>query len=210
VGFRPNLTKLTNLNFKAWKFYKTFINELDRDQCRSVIDCALSALKDSVIATAIRRLPAPVYQQTGATIEHKLKKRRDDLAEAGMRYYYFLSSSVRVNGSDGSELFAFRAVEDGVHLSVYNLERGEPRRIIYSRTFKDEQTDDITLTALGGNDRFSIAADVSSRIRVHIWGGKGADTYEMKGKMRSTIHDSQSDGNQVDLNSYSKLHNSSK
>ncbi len=189
VGFRSNLKKLTDLNFKAWNFDETFLNELDRDQWNGIINDAQKALTDSVIEEAVRKMPSNIYAISGKEIEGKLKKRRNDLSTAGMEYYSFLANTVAVHGTDKAEIFKFKASGAGLHLVVYDKEDGKEGRKLYERTFIHKETVEITLAALGGNDAFIIDENLNSKIKIIILGGKGKDLYRFNGSVHTTVYE---------------------
>ncbi len=108
ISYHDNLNSLKNLNYKAWDFDGVFLNELDRTEWEAAIKRTQKGLSDDLIHEAIKKLPPEVYPISGPLLEKKLKGRRDDLYEEGMKYYEFLSGSVIVNGTDDAEVFEFR------------------------------------------------------------------------------------------------------
>ena len=68
----------------------------------------------------------------------------------------------------------------------------------------DEETDEIRLYGLNGNDIFEVDDNVSSRIKLRIIGGKGNDTFNIKGNVRNFLYDV------IDSVNVVKSHNRSK
>ncbi len=189
VGFRGGLTKLTNLNFKAWKFDKTFINRLDESDWERIINETTNSLSDAVLENAVLTLPPPIFKISGKEIQDKLKERRADLLQAGMKYYRFLANSVTINGTDKSEIFVVRTTPSGLQVTVFDEQDGSRGRLVYTRTFNSDHTDEILITGLGGSDKFIIEEGTASRIQIKIWGGDAPDTYNIKGSIKNTIYE---------------------
>jgi hypothetical protein len=60
---------------------------------------------------------------------------------------------------------------------------------MYDRTFKLRQTDELRLYGLNGNDLFYIDDNAKSKIKLRIIGGKGSDTFNIKGHVRNMLYD---------------------
>jgi len=195
VGFRDNLKKMTDLNFKAWKFDETFLNDLNKEQWNAIIKETQNALTDLVIEEAVQKMPANIYAISGKEIERKLKGRRNELEKAGMDYYSFLAATVAVHGTDKAEIFKVSGTGSGLHLTIFDQENGKQGRKIYERTFNEEETGEITITALGGNDTFIIDENLGAPIKLIIWGGDGKDSYLLNGKVTTTIFENKAEEN---------------
>ncbi len=205
VGFRPNLKKITNLNFKTWKFDRTFLNELDEPAWERIIKEVQAAWTDEVIEKAIHKLPPVIYAINGKKIEQKLKLRRNELLTAGLKYYRFLSTDVMINGTDEEEIFRLSQKAGKLTVSVWAQKNGSEGRKLYERNFTGNQTRNLTLTGLGGKDQFIIEEGVESRIFVRISGGDGSDNYILNGKIRTTIYESADNLKTVRKTRYTKL-----
>jgi hypothetical protein len=184
VGFKSKTRRIKNLNFKAWDFDRTFLNELDASDWKKAIRELQSAINDKVIADAVRKFPKEVYSISGPTIEHKLKSRRDGLEKDVMRYYLFLSNVVNINGTREEEIF--RLSKENGNL-VIEMTDGQGKKSIYKRSFNPGETRQIFLNGLGGNDRFVIDKGVDLPIRLGINGGQGKDEYVLDGKIKTRV-----------------------
>jgi hypothetical protein len=189
VGFSPNLKKIKNLNDKSWGFDGTFINELDKQEWRSVITTFQKNLTDDVISKAVRKFPSDIYAISGPVIENKLRRRRDELLEYGLKYYDFLARTVTISGSNDKELFEISNTNNLLTVAVFNYANNKKGRKIYERTFVPKETYNLILKGLDGNDKFVVNESTSSKIDVFVYGGDGDDTYERKGKLRLKVLD---------------------
>jgi hypothetical protein len=197
VGFQDDLDKLKSLNYKSWQFDRVFLNELDRREWQTVIQSVQSSLTDEVIHTAVSRMPPSVYSISGPTIESKLKARRNELLEAGLKYYSYLSRYATVNGTNDPEYFKISGTSDGLLVQVYDQKGGQPGRKIYERVFRPSETRQLTLQGYKGNDVFQVDENARSVIKLEIFGGEGGDVYTIKGPLKNTIYDQESEQNKI-------------
>ncbi len=189
VGYRSQMAKTKNLNYKSWKFDGFFLNELTATQWEQTIKEVQSALTDYVIDRAFRQMPPEIYPLGGAAMAEKFKSRRNDLLRSGMDYYAYLTKMVTVTGSDKSEIFSVRAENNGIMVEVWDESAGKKGRKLYGRWFDPEETKMITITALGGEDKIQVEEQPDAGIRLRLLGGNGKDTYDLKGKLKVQVRD---------------------
>lgn len=197
VGFQDDLDKLKSLNFKSWQFDRIFLNELDRREWETIIKSVQASLSDQVIHKAVINLPPPIYAKSGAAIESKLKSRRDELLNAGLEYYKFLSRYATVNGTNEAEYFMVSSRGNSLLVQVYDEKDHQPGRKIYERVFNPSETLRLTLQGYGGKDHFMVDENVRSEIKLELTGGEDADTYNIKAASKATIYELNSDENKI-------------
>ncbi|MES2882713.1 MAG: hypothetical protein V4676_11230 [Bacteroidota bacterium] len=193
VGFRRENLKLNRLNKKSFGFDRIFLSALDEQDWKETIDDFEKSITDSVIAFAVRQMPASIYALSGAEIERWLKSRRAGLKQQWTKYYKHLSGEVLVDGSDAAELFELSVQNNKLVVTVTDIVRNTKR---YVRAFNADETYALQLNGFGGNDRFVLPASVSSSIKIKFNGGDGADVYELEGKIKNTIHENLTEKNQ--------------
>lgn len=197
VGFQDDLDKLRSLNYKSWQFDRVFLNELDRKEWETIIKSVQSSLTDEVIHTAVLKMPPSIYNLSGATIESKLKSRKNELLEAGMKYYGFLSRYATVNGTNEPEYFKISGTGDSVRVQVYDQKGGKQGRKLYERVFRPSETRQITLQGYSGDDQFEVEENTRSSIRLEIYGGAGRDVYDLKGRLKNTVYELDAEKNTI-------------
>ena len=193
TGFSGDKLKLKKLNHKSWTFDRTFLNELDEEAWQSGIQSFVSTLTNERISDAVRMLPANVYAMIGASMERSLQRRRDALLKEGLSYYRYISQNVVVNGTEESESFHITSKDGKLLLTV--KDGGNGARTLYERGFEHGITFRVIVRGLGGADRFYIEEGAASRIRVELWGGEGADVYDLRGNIRNTVYDNRKEDN---------------
>jgi hypothetical protein len=147
-------------------------------------------LTDEVIQKAVAKFPPPIAALDSAIVAEKLMSRRDGLLKNALKYYAFISKRVSVPGSNKSEYFHITKHAGGLQLIVYKkLDKTDSASVMYNRVFDEKVTREIRLYGLNGNDKFEIDEDVSSKIKFRIIGGKGNDTFNLKGNVKNIVYD---------------------
>ncbi|MEO6582960.1 MAG: metallophosphoesterase [Ferruginibacter sp.] len=189
-GFNSKIKNINGLNFVARDFDRVFLNSLDEPTWRRILADFQLKLTDDVIDKSVTNLPAAIAYYDAANIAAKLKSRRDDLVKDGMRYYKFLTERVTVGGSNKSEYFHIQKHPLGLVLTAYKKsEKTDSGAVMYKRIFDDRRTKELVIYSLNGDDKFEIDEDVRSKIKLRLIGGKGADTFNLKGRVLSFVYD---------------------
>jgi hypothetical protein len=189
-GFKKKIKNIYRLNYKEGDFDRFFMNNLDEKSWKTITAAFQNRLTDEVIENAVTRFPAAIAELDANTVAQKLKSRRAILFKNAMNYYRFISRVVSVPGSNKAEYFHITKDVAGLHLTVYKkLDETDSATIMYNRSFDEKVTREIRLYGLNGNDKFEVDEDVSSKIRLRIIGGKGKDTFNLKGNIRSKLYD---------------------
>lgn len=198
-GLRKTIPRVEWLNWSARDFDRTFMNQLSAAEWEEGIKAFQKNTSDSVIEAAVKKMPPEVASISGETLITKLKSRRDLMLKEGMRYYKFMSNYVRVIGSNMPEYFKLSGAENGkVKVLVYErINKTDTGYKLYERVFDPKVTKEIQLFGLHGNDLFQVDDDVNSKIRLRIIGGKGFDTFDVKGNIRNYLYDIDTAANSI-------------
>ncbi len=195
-GFRKDIPNVKWMGYSARDFDRVFMNSLDAYDWQNSICELQHNITDTVITSAVHDLPPAIYALNGPVIEDKLKSRRDLLMDAGMKYYEFLSEYVNVVGSNEDEYFHISNSDSGLKVDMYNSgKNGDTSFLIYSRIFEPKITKEVRLYGLNGDDIFKIDDGTRSKIKLRIIGGKGADTFKLRGDISKHIYDLKNGGN---------------
>lgn len=189
-GFKKKIPDIKGLNYVARDFDRTFLNSLDKAQWKVIADSFCKDLTDNVIMNAASKYPQGIKILDSAFTVKKLKSRRSILTKQALKYYKYLAKEVTVTGSNEQEYFHMQNNNGLMELSVFvKNEKSDSFSLMYRRTFNPKETKEIVLYGLNDDDKFEIDKDVSSKIKVRIVGGKGKDTFDLKGNVSSTIYD---------------------
>ena len=189
-GFKKKIKKISGLNYKERDFDRFFMNNLDEATWKKITADFQNKLTNEVIENAVTGFPAPIANMDAKLVSEKLKSRRDQLSKEALKYYTFISKVVSVPGSNKSEYFHVTKHANGLQLTVYKkLNSTDSASVMYNRVFDEKITKQIRLYGLNGEDKFEIDEDVSSKIKLRIIGGKGNDTFNLKGNVRNKVYD---------------------
>jgi hypothetical protein len=76
---------------------------------------------------------------------------------------------------------------------------------MFRRTFYHRYTKELVLYGLNGADKFKIDQDLKSKIKLRIIGGKGTDTFDLRGNIKNFVYDLSTEKNDfVKLNHTNK------
>ena len=183
-GFRSKARNIRTYNYNARNFDHNYLNELTGKDWREMSEAVLAKMTDSLIDYALSLQPAPVHPYALASIEAKLKARRQYYVEEMMTYYRFLAEVVSIYGSDKREWFDIeRQGSDSVTVTVYKINKdGEHNKVLYKRTFRAGETREIRLYGRGGDDVFHTYGAGGGSIVVRLIGGPGKDLFFTEAK----------------------------
>lgn len=204
-GFKYTMHDMEWLGYGARDFDRLFLNDLDAEEWKQTITLLQSKLTDSVIRKSVNKLPAEVFPAHGETLIKKMINRRNLLPKKGLAYYNFISRKVNVVGSNNREYFKVSNADNGLRVKVYARDKGNDTSfIMYDRIFDRAVTQEIRLFGLNGDDLFVIDTAAISKIKIRIIGGKGSDTFDMKGQVENLLYDIKSDDNYIRNSSKTK------
>jgi hypothetical protein len=166
----------TWLNYGARHIDSHLLNRLDRETWMSVARDVQSATTDEVIAEAVGRLRPPAYDLDGATIERKLRGRRDDLVRAAASFYEQLNEKAVVLGSEKRDLVHLHFLDEKrVRLQLRRAKQGPSGVPWYDRIFDAKDTGEIHLYTLSGHDEIVVFGEPHDAIRIRVLGGRKKD-----------------------------------
>lgn len=207
-GFKKNYPDIKWLNWEARDFDRFFLNGLNEQQWRDNVNAIQQSLTDEVIENAVKKLPPEIYEIDHDLFVEKLKSRRDLLMDQALKYYRFISKTVSIPGTNDKEYYHIK--NDGKNnLEVIEYKRkksSDTASIMYDRVFDSRVTKHIWLFGLNNTDKFLVDENAESKTALKIIGGKGNDTFDIRGKVKTNIYDLRSDQNVVLNKSHSKVY----
>ncbi|MEX2567683.1 MAG: BamA/TamA family outer membrane protein [Cyclobacteriaceae bacterium] len=179
-GFDHDLRNINGFMFNARYFDRSFLNGLEKDTWENVLNEVVGSLTDQVLEDALENLPDTLQSLQAAEMLSKLKSRRAWLKEKALEYYDFLAEEVDVVGSNKSELFEITHFESGnIQVSVSKIsKKGNVKQTLLERTFRPEETKEIRLFGIGGEDTFQIDGKGPGKIKIRLVSGEDPDSIE--------------------------------
>jgi hypothetical protein len=175
--FKSDIRDVPGFNFNARNFDHAFLTGLSREDWNRIANELKMELTDEKIDNSVRQFPDDIYKIYGSEVSTTLKSRRDNIPSFARRYYDFLSQYVDVVGSDKKEIFEINRVnDDSTLVTMYDQENGEKGRVAYARTFKTDETKEVRIYGMGGDDIFNVTGSVNKGILIRIIGGDGKDS----------------------------------
>ena len=217
-SFEPDIRDIAGQNFNARYLDRAYLVQSDKATWLAVADSIKSELTDDIIENAIKRFPKQTYDMKGQEIISTLKARRDKVVEFAERYYQVLAEIVSVVATDKDDyIHVERLNDDEVRVSVYPRNKeGKPKldQLWYQRTFKTDETKEVRIYGLGGEDYFMVEGNVKKSVKLRLIGGADFDTYQdessVAGLSRKTrIYDQKDEGGKPD-NDFEHAHRESK
>jgi hypothetical protein len=157
-GFNPKIRKVGTFLFTSTMLNVRFLNQFSYKEWMQVTNDFVSAVTDSVLETAILRLPRSSYDLRHSDLIQILKARRADLPRAMSEYFYFLNQNVFIQTSDKNEFFEIKdTLEGAMQVNIFKLSKGDQiRQTIFSKTFFPENTKEIRFFIGNGDDSIFI------------------------------------------------------
>jgi len=180
VDFNERIPDVLGLNWQGSKPDLRFTASLTREDWVAIADSLKNALTDEVIEEAVRTWPDAVFEQIGPMTIRNLQARRDQLPSVASEYYDLLAETVDIVGSDKHERFEVsRLNADETRVVVRKTKKeGDIVRELYHRVFRHDETSELRLYGLGGNDQFIVEGEADDGVLVRMIGGDGADRFE--------------------------------
>ncbi|MCX8020877.1 MAG: metallophosphoesterase [Chitinophagaceae bacterium] len=189
-GFRSRFKKVRWLGYQSRDFDRMFLTDLDKKDWLHIISEIRSALNDSTIKNAVKSLPPEISRSYYNFLASTLIKRRDQLEKQALNYYRFLSRYINIVGSHQREYFKIKNSGNGLHVRVYGIGNdNDTPFIMYDRIFYPQETKEIRLFGLNHHDVFEVEENTVSPIKIRMIGGKGTDTFDIKGNTRTLLYD---------------------
>lgn len=174
TNFSGEIENIIGLNHQGAKLDYMFTSELRLADWIEAARLLQNEITDELIEDALRVWPAAVMEDAGETTIRNLKARRDELDEAAQEYYEVIARRVDVIGTNEAERFTVsRTGPATVEVAITQNDGSTTFR----RIFDEDETEEIRLYALGGDDRMIIQGNEKGAIVIRAVGGAGRDVF---------------------------------
>jgi hypothetical protein len=129
----------------------------------------------------------PYHERNGATLNERLRSRRDRLPDAARRFYELLAREAEVHGTDQDDRVQTVRDESGNLEVRLGTTEGEP---YFVRRYQPDETSEVRLFLKDGDDRVVSGGNGSSSIKVRVVGGDGNDVLDDSGGGHTRFYDS--------------------
>jgi hypothetical protein len=207
-GFLPNLASREwilptlrdfdpEIKKENWLLFKTrFVNaypefQFSKEQWLKQANRFKAAVTDSVLETALLRLPKAAYDIRHEEFSRLLKARRDRIPEAAERYYNFIQEIADIRLSDKNELIRISDADGGsMHVIVNKINKlGEISDELMNKVYPPSLTDEIRIY-MGKGDDSLVLDNKTSKIKLRIIGGAGSKAYNVQAsRKKANLYD---------------------
>ena len=203
-SFDNNVKDIKTFTYEERNLDRFFTNEMVLSDWQTIAKDLQQLLTDTVINKAVKQLPSSIYNICGADIAAKLKKRRTHLLEWATTYYNFISKEVQIPGSKQNEVFEVNNFNDETTVKVFAKNAYKKNdSAFYSRIFNADETKEIRLFGINGNDVYNIKG-TSGKIKIRVIGGEKKDSVINESNNKVFVYDDNK--NSIGKNSPVKLH----
>ncbi len=139
---------------------------------------------DSLIEASIRKMPPEAFARGGEKIVETMKYRRDNLVEIVREYYELLAKDVEIVGTEDEDVFEIeRLSKDSTRITQWVVKDDE-RHQRYRRVFLTDETQEVRLYGMEGDDTFELTGEVKDGIKIRAIGGYGDDFLKDESRVR--------------------------
>lgn len=175
VGFNEDYPSILELTWSGRHLDRRYLNGIEKSKWDSVAVSLKTVLTDKVISDAVRQMPPEMFSKEGKNLTAMLKKRRDNLLKASDEYYDTFAGVIDVFGSNKNETAVVNVINDKIlELRLFKKAKqtgklkDEP---FYYRKFNSDETDEIRLYLLEGNDDVKINGKAENNILLRLISG---------------------------------------
>ena len=151
-----NIKDIAGVNLAGVSLDKNFTNELTKEDWLNTIQLVKQSLTDAEIHKSLLLMPKSIYDMSGAFLEKKLKQRRDNMDDYGMRYYRIINKQITLAGSDKKEIYTINKIDNNTtEITIQKSGKKETGSdTLFYRKFTHDLTKEINIYGLGEDDRF--------------------------------------------------------
>lgn len=191
-GLEHNYPDIEELAWAGKTLDRRFLVLITKEQWDSTTRVVVSRLTDEVIEESVRMMPPEMFALDGEWLIDVLKTRRDKLLTgASDEFYELVQSEPEIWGSDQDEYVDVERLDDErVRVSLYrrDKESGEKKGAPYvQHTFHSDDTKEIRIMTLDGDDKVVVRGTVSSSITVKVDAGDGGDELVDESKVKGWL-----------------------
>lgn len=160
------------LSFNARYFDRTFLTSLDWNDWKKIIEQLQTSLTNAEIDKAMQAFPKEIYPICGPQTAALVKARVRNLRPMAHQLYSSISKAVEITGTNKDDKISINNTGKNLLVEIRDKKK---KQTIFSRTFNSDETDEVHIYALDGNDQIRFSGNPSKKIRIRIIGGDNKD-----------------------------------
>jgi hypothetical protein len=184
VNFTGDITDVSRAMTAGAALDVRILAGTDRPTWERVTGEFMGAVSDSAIDAALLRLPLQHREIEADTIAALLRSRRQSFVSVSNRYYLALAAYAEIELSNVAERVTIDRLEDG-RVEVVARQSGSGQARVFGRTFLPDETKEVRVHCLGGNDTVIVRGSTAGNIIVRVDGGPGDDVLRDESVVRT-------------------------
>jgi len=182
-SFKGDHIDVKSLTVNSNNFDRYFLNELTWKDWEKEISFLEDALTEEVLMASLSVMPEESIDYMEDEVVRKLISRMKILKKEVRKYYDFLSEEVEITGTDEKDIFIIVTGKSGETEVVVARDSDKHGRVVrYKRCFAAEETKEIRIYGLAGEDKFFVDLQGKGQARIRIIGGVDDDEINFQGK----------------------------
>lgn len=171
---------------------RVFLNQLTKEEMLAEARAIQETITDEDIDAALNLLPPETLETSlgREDIDGKLKSRLTQLEDFAAEYYADLAEKVNVLGTEKDDVIRATGLANGdLHVELFDADKeGKADEQYYDRVFHADETKEVVIYGLDGDDRFELLGE-KSKIRLRVIGGTDGDEVVASGDLRARAYD---------------------
>ncbi|MBV6479026.1 MAG: hypothetical protein HGGPFJEG_01787 [Ignavibacteria bacterium] len=185
-GYGKDYPKIYDLTFNGRYLDRMILPEVEKKVYDSLTKFIQISLTDSVIRSAVHKMPYEMYGLEGNKLETMILSRRNKLKEASDDFYNLINETADIYGSNKDEYLELKVLNDNslqVKLFDINRKKSEVESLpFFEKVFNSGSTDEIRIYLNNGNDSIGIIQSRNAMKLNEKLSGTGIDVKIIKAK----------------------------
>ena len=189
--YAPEVQNVKTFNNAVYYLDKNFINTSSWQDWEKQAKNIQNNLTDEVIDNAFANLLKDTKDESIDNIKSILKQRRENMVSIAKDYYnYFKEHEIIVATNKDNTINVLRLPNGETKVTVL-----QKNKTIFENTYTKEETKEIWLFALDGNDNITVSGEGNNYIKLKVFGGEENDIYNIENKRAVKVYDYKSKKN---------------
>ena len=189
--YAPEIHNVKTFNYAVIYLDKNFINSATWEDWKNQAEVIQRELTDAVIDDAFANLLEDTKDESTSNIKSILKQRRGNIVSIARDYYdYFKKHEVIVATNKDNKINILREPNGKTTVTILQKDT-----TILNNTYTKDETKEIWLYALDGDDSITVSGNGSDYIKLKIFGGEENDIYTIENQRAIKLYDYKSKKN---------------
>ena len=183
--YAPEIQNIKTFNNAGFYLDKSFINRAEWNDWKEQAEFIQQNLTDEVIDNAFASLLPDTRDENTDKIKQILKLRRNNLVQIAQDYYDYFKEYEVIVATEKDNTIDIERSKDG----ITKVKVTQKDNTLLENTYKRDETKEIWIYALDGDDTINVTGDGSNYIDLKIFGGEENDIYNIENRRKVKVFD---------------------